>query len=87
MVMKPNCHFVILFIFPIALIGGKWKSSGRKSRGIDEEKASYVVNHEYCLSCLSEKDKEPKETLHDVHTYAQLKQDYYLFQCQDNVWH
>ena len=33
---------------------------------------AYVVNHEFCSACLSE---EEKETLEEVHTFAQLKTD------------
>ena len=38
---------------------------------------TYVVNHEFCSCCLSEGDYEHKETLGEVHTYAQLEQDSY----------
>ena len=37
---------------------------------------TYVVNHEFCSSCLSEEENEWKETLEEVHTYAQLKKDH-----------
>ena len=36
---------------------------------------AYVVNHEFCSACLSEEEKEEKETLEEVHTFAQLKRN------------
>ena len=38
--------------------------------------STYVINHEFCKSCLSEEDRGvKKKTLADVHTYAQLTDD------------
>ena len=38
-------------------------------------KRSYVVSHEFCLSCLTGNDKRRKETLKEVHTFAELQND------------
>ena len=37
--------------------------------------AKAVVKLEFCSSCLSEEDKADKETLEEVHTYAELEND------------
>ena len=45
------------------------------SSRIAKTATSYVVNHEFCITCLSDENLEEKETLEEVHTYAQLKND------------
>ena len=78
--MKPV--FLILYHFI------SQKTNGLKSLGksfINEEDgqtsssnraSTYVINHEFCSSCLSEEDQRAtKGTLGEVHTYAQLEND------------
>ena len=45
----------------------------------DNGKESYtnIISHTFCKSCLSEDDQEDKNTLNEVHTYAELKHDPY----------
>ena len=49
------------------------RSSKIESGSISKEANTYVVNHEFCSSCLSKEENEKKETLEEVHTYAELK--------------
>ena len=57
----------------------KWnletRSSKIESASISKADKTYVVNHEFCSSCLSEEENENKETLEELHTYAELKND------------
>ena len=49
---------------------------GKSSRSTSKPaNTTYVVNLELCSSCLSEEEKEVKETFEEVPTYAELKLD------------
>ena len=58
---------------------GNWNLEIRSSKiepaSISKAAKTYVVNHEFCSSCLSEEENENKEALEDLHTYAELKND------------
>ena len=41
------------------------------------ESYTNIISHTFCKSCLSEDDQEDKNTLNEVHTYAELKHDPY----------
>ena len=45
-----------------------------KAKGIAEAK-TYTINYEFCLSCLTEEEKEGRDTLEEVHAYALLEKD------------
>ena len=56
------------FGFP-ALVGGQ--KNGETIRQSETD----IINHEFCFSCLDEKDQERKQSLREVHSYAELQID------------
>merc|ERR1712079_677672 len=44
------------------------------SRVVKDE-TTYVINHEFCRSCLSDDEAKEKDTLNEVESYAELKSD------------
>ena len=77
--MKFTLLTIVLLVF-ITVNADTVKHTGGSSKIEPQsiEKAantSYVVNHEFCYSCLSEEENEEKESLEEVPTYAQLERD------------
>ena len=77
--MKFTLLTIVLLVF-VTVNADTVKHTGGSSKIEPQsiEKAantSYVVNHEFCYSCLSEEENEEKESLEEVPTYAQLKRD------------
>ena len=50
-------------------------SEGTCSSGTKSEKCTNVVNHSFCEANLPPEDVEPKTTLGEVYSYAELKHD------------
>ena len=70
--------FFVIFISANALpkVDGSTKSEEkRRERRSVNRKSTDVISHEFCLSCLDGNDQRRKETLEEVHTYAELKND------------
>ena len=65
------------FLTKVFLVFGKIANAnaGKNLEKSAKAATTYVVNYEFCSSCLSEEENEWKETLEEVHTYAQLKKD------------
>ena len=59
----------------VLLVSARTSSEETCSSGPDGEKCNYVVNHSFCESSLPPEDLEGKNTLEEVHTYAELKND------------
>ena len=77
--MKSTLLTIVLLVF-VTVKADTVKHTGGSSKIEPQsiEKAantSYVVNHEFCYSCLSEEENEEKESLEEVPTYAQLERD------------
>ena len=62
---------IILVIFLLCSTANAHGTKNKQSCN----KISSIVNLEFCRSCLSEDEKEPKSTYKEVNTYAQLKRD------------
>ena len=73
--MKTTFLTIICLVYEKTVNADKVRSSKIEHRSIAKAANVNVVNHEFCSSCLSEEDKEGKENLKDVHTYAELKSD------------
>ena len=59
----------------VLLVTARTSSEDTCSSGPNGEKCNYVVNHSFCESSLPPEDLEGKNTLEEVHTYAELKND------------
>ena len=70
---------IVLIVFGSTINADEVKNLGRSSRIeptiIAKSATAHVVNHEFCYSCHPEDEKEMKDTLEEVHTYAELKRD------------
>ena len=71
--MKTAFLIIIFLVFDTTVNAGR--SSGIEPIIIAQAATTYVVNLEFCSSCLSEEDKKEKDTLGEVHTYAELQND------------
>ena len=77
--MKSIFLTIIFLAFDMTVETEKEKSASSSSKighRIAKTSTNHVVNHEFCLACLSEDEKKWKENLKDVHTYAELKEDH-----------
>ena len=77
--MKSIFLTIIFLAFDMTVETEKEKSASINSKighRIAKTATNHVVNHEFCLACLSEDEKKWKENLKDVHTYAELKNDH-----------
>ena len=68
------------FLTKVFLVFGKIVNANagknfENSSKIAKAATTYVVNYEFCSSCLTEEEMEEKGTLEEVHTYAELKND------------
>ena len=68
--MRLNTLIATLFLFKV-VFSFEMKSVNQRSIG----KITSVVNLELCRSCLTESEKESKETYKEVVSYAELKYD------------
>ena len=59
----------------VLLVTARTSSEDTCTSGPNDEKCNYVVNHSFCESSLPPEDLEGKNTLEEVHTYAELKND------------
>ena len=73
--MKSIFLSTFFLLFGTTVSTDEVKNLERSSQVGHGQTTTYVVNHEFCSSCLSEEDKENKTTLEEVHTYAELKND------------
>merc|ERR1711963_253272 len=60
---------ILLAVFPPVM------AVAMEGTSIAEKNKTYVVNLEFCRSCLIEEEKESKKTYKEVNTYAELKHD------------
>ena len=68
--MKSGIYAAILLVFFPPVI-----ANAIEGTSIAEKNKTYVVNLEFCRSCLSEEEKDSKKTYKEVNTYAELKHD------------
>ena len=72
--MKSTFLAIVFLLFDTTVKADQGKNSGRSS-SMAKEATNYVVNHEFCHSCLNDEYYKEKESLNDVNTYAQLYKD------------
>ena len=72
--MESTFLTIVFLLFDTTVNADQGENSQRNS-SMAKAATAYVVNLEFCSSCLSEEDKEYKETVGEVHTYAALKND------------
>ena len=59
----------------VLLLTARARSEDKCSSGSNDKKCTYVVNHSFCEANLPPEDIEPKKTLGEVYSYAELKHD------------
>ena len=75
--MKSTILIIAFLVFYMTVNADEVRRSSNVDLGGNDKAATtYVVNHEFCSSCISEEEENGwKETLEEVHTYAWLKRD------------
>ena len=78
--MKQIFLAIVFIVFDLTVEADEVKNLRRSSKiegssRIAKTATRYVVNHEFCITCLSDENLEEKETLEEVHTYAKLEND------------
>ena len=74
--MKSTFLTIVVLVFDMTVSADEeTRISKIEHRSIAKASTTYVVKLEFCSSCLSEEENEWKETLGEVHTYAELKSD------------
>lgn len=69
-------HFCKIFILIFSLpSNAKVKGQACLDDSNEYEKCAYVVSHTFCEAKLAPEDRVPKNTLEEVHTYAELRND------------